>query len=468
MERGLKERVYFVKTGNGFAPPFKPSRGTFRETLSKQLEQLRNMITTTYPMTREQFLGCYGGRQLAVYTKACESLETTPYRAKDAWLRTFVKVEKYNFTKKKSPVPRIIQPRSPRYIVEAGRYVRPIEGKIYKVIDTMFDSTKTLKTVCKGMNAEQRGGVIEEHWKRFVDPVAVGIDASRFDQHVSPDALSFEHEVYKMAYPRDTFFHTLMKHQVRNRGTGYLPEGKIKYSVYGNRMSGDPNTSLGNVLLMCMMMHGYRDTLPFDLSFVNDGDDGVIFLEKKHLKKLRSTIGPYFARLGFDLTVEDPAFSLEEIEFCQCHPVYDGSSYIMVRDPRVAIAKDSVCVKPLDTLRLAQRWAAAVGEGGLALTGGVPVWQAFYMALKRFSKGAKPLTDPSLRGGGLQRLGRGLDRRPVTPTPEARASFWRAFGLTATAQEALEAEYRQYNPVCASEDVRFLPHVLDTGFPRTM
>jgi hypothetical protein len=459
--RGLKERVFFVKTETGFAAPFKPKAGSFRMALQEEFTFLRKHLPTVYPMTRDSFVDCYRGRQRTVYAKAVAELDLLGWNDRYSNLKTFMKKEKYNFTKKKDPVPRIIQPRDAKACVETGRYIRPIEGKIYRVLDTLFGK----RTVCKGLNASQRGKLVAEHWRSFSDPVAVGIDASRFDQHVSPAALAWEHSVYKLAYPKDSFFSHLLYLQMRNKGAAYTPEGKVKYKVTGNRMSGDPNTALGNVLIMCSMVHAYFRTLNFRCSFVNDGDDGVIFLERKNLETLQQNLGAFFTPLGFDMTVEDPAFSLEEIEFCQCHPVFDGTDYLMVRDPRVSISKDSVAIKPLTNEKLAKRWSAAVAEGGLSLTGGLPVWQEFYAALKRYSGGLKPLSDPTLQGTGLMRLGRGMGRTPSTPSPAARFSFWLAFGIPPDAQQALEAEFRDYSPTILREDVRFVPNVLMVGLP---
>jgi hypothetical protein len=43
--------------------------------------------------------------------------------------------------------------------------------------------------------------------------------------------------------------------------------------------------------------------------------------------------------------------------------------------------------------------------------------------------------------GGFKRMAAGLDRQHVAITPEARLSFWRAFGLLPDVQVAMESSF---------------------------
>jgi hypothetical protein len=141
--------------------------------------------------------------------------------------------------------------------------------------------------------------------------------------------------------------------------------------------------------------------------------------------------------------IELPVTVFEQIEFCQSHPVLGSTGYLMVRDPRTAIAKDSVALKPLDNNAIKQQWLAAVGMGGLALTAGLPVYQQFYSMFKRHSNGAKPLKDTTL-DGGFFRLSKGMSRVDTPISDETRFSFWLAFGINPTEQRCLEDYYLNY------------------------
>jgi len=433
--RMILERVYFVKSEGVYHEPYLPEPNTWTTKTLKFENLCKSRIRFTTPMTLDEFWGSYSGRKQTIYRNAVESLGIRPVVRKDSYLSSFMKVEKYNFTAKKDPVPRVIQPRSPRYNAAVGRYLRPIEKRLYKIIDFIFDQ----QTVAKGLNALDRGKLIADKWQRHKDCVAVGIDASRFDQHVSVDALKFEHRIYDMFY-NSPELRNLLKWQLQNkgfvRGQGY----DIKYEVPGRRTSGDMNTAMGNVLIMCAIVWTYMEERGIDYSFIDDGDDGVIFVGKNDLTKL-DHLPQHFKEFGFKLTVEEPVYTLEKTVFCQAQPVFDGSQYRMVRDPRVAIAKDCLSIKPLDNRKIYKSWCAAVGEGGLSLTGGIPVWQDFYRTIHEYSDGSKRLNDPSMETG-LVMLAKGMNEKYREIDAVTRYSFWLAFGITPGEQMACEEYYR--------------------------
>lgn len=47
-------------------------------------------------------------------------------------------------------------------------------------------------------------------------------------------------------------------------------------------MSGDMNTALGNCMLMCCLIISYLESKNIKYDFINNGDDAVLFLERKH------------------------------------------------------------------------------------------------------------------------------------------------------------------------------------------
>lgn len=112
---------------------------------------------------------------------------------RDSDISAFVKAEKINLTEKPDPAPRIIQPRDPRYNVEVGCYLKHTEKIMMKAIDQLFNPDSDIQTVFKGLTADQSGRMMRRKWLKFRDPVALGLDASRFDQHVSRQALEWEH-----------------------------------------------------------------------------------------------------------------------------------------------------------------------------------------------------------------------------------------------------------------------------------
>jgi len=448
----VKERVFFVKTSSGFQTPHRPTAADFNSVMSSFTELLKKHSSFSTPLGAFAFANACQARKRKVYLKAAMDNQLHGFSDDLSFIRSFVKAEKYNFTAKPDAVPRVIQPRNPRYLVETGRYIKPIEKKIYKIINTIFDDT----VVYKGLNQTDRGDNLYRTWSKFNDPVAIGADASRFDQHVSNAALQWEHRMYGLFYPKDKFFKRLMKLQRNNRCTGYTRDGFVKYRTQHNRMSGDSNTSLGNVLIMCGLMFEFRKYIGVNFSLINDGDDCVMICERQDQFKIQKEITGFFERSGFKMVTEATVDVLERVVFCQCQPVKDSNGvYRMVRDPRVAISKDLVSLKPLVTKQLSERWLSAVGHGGLSLGSGIPVIQAFYLCLLRNSNGAKPLTDPTLEGGFF-RNSLGMHCKVSEVSSEARLSFWLAFDIPPEAQIALEEYYSRMDLSVGELGTRFV------------
>lgn len=437
LERAVKERVFRVKGPNGFVPPPRPSAGVFCETLGKFRSCLKSYLPSTAPFSFDEFVGRMKGRKKEIYSRALEELRSglhTP--EEDASVEVFIKCEKTDRTSKTDPVPRVISPRNPRFNLRVGRYLSKIEHRVFKSIGRLFDHP----TVVKGFTYDKTAELLQQKWDMFAKPVAIGLDASRFDQHVSMDALKFEHSIYT-----DCFYAkkdraklaALLKHQLVNRCVGHAPDGVLKYTVEGTRMSGDMNTSLGNCVLMCGMIWEYARQRNVRISLANNGDDCVVFMDESDLVKFSHGLFDWFLSLGFNMAIEKPVFEFEHIEFCQTKPVFDGERYTMCRNPFVAIAKDSVMLNPWQGEKLFKGWLDAVGVGGLSLAGGLPVFQSFYSLFVR--SGKRYAIPERLLSWSTQFAGGRRSSAPVMP--EARASFYEAFGITPDEQICLEDYY---------------------------
>jgi len=157
----------------------------------------------------------------------------------------------------------------------------------------------------------------------------------------------------------------LLSWQIDNRGKSFCPDGKLKYRVKGRRFSGDMNTGLGNCLIMCAMVYSYAAERGVRINLANNGDDCVVFMEQDDLERFVVGINAWFSELGFRLTSEPPAYNFEAIEFCQMHPVLIGDEWRMVRTPKVAFEKDTMCTLTVTDDEYLS-WLAGVSECGLA------------------------------------------------------------------------------------------------------
>jgi len=389
----------------------------------------------------------YRGRKLRLYQKARDNVLGRTYGRDFGKLKSFIKHEKI-MVKKKRLVPRVIQPRSPEYNVCVGRYIRQLEHRVYHNIDQLWGGS----TVMKGLNCVQQGAAINSAWREFHDPVGVMLDAVRFDQHVSIPMLQWEHSIYLEYFPPAyrPELEWLLSMQLFNRGSVRCPDGTLDYRVNGCRASGDMNTAMGNVLIMCASMHAFVSSLGIRARLINNGDDCCLIVERDHLDRVRAKVLGFFEDLGFIIDVEGVANHLESISFCQTHPVFDGGKWAMVRDPNVAISKDTTILKNWTPKEYAV-YLHELGVAGMAAYGNMPVWSSFYQCLSRsyvvgaVSAGLRAHVSAPIMDSGLGRLSTGCDNRGDV-TWQARASFALAFGIAPDVQRELEKYYDLMDP----------------------
>jgi len=430
------ERLYYVKDGRGgFKECPLPAPRAF-ENLRKTARKLGYAIRTSASrMTKEQFLAKYAGAKRARYAAAAEVLEKRQLKRSDGFTGAFIKAEFYNASAKSNPCTRLIQPRRPEYLYELGRYIKPIEKRVYKEIDKLFGHHAVLK--CD--NPVKRADTISEHWGQFADPVFLGFDASRFDQHVSVEALELEHLVYSTAYGGDTLLQQLLEWQVHNVGYGRTKEGFVRFVKHGGRMSGDPNTALGNVIIMSLVCYHFLEGLNIPYRFIDDGDDCGVFVDRKHMHLVQA-LPEHHINYGFEMDVEPPAYTLEQVEFCQCRPVNTGNGYVMIRNPHKALNQDTLHIDKQFATLSQQR--TAIGICGLALNLDIPVVGALYASMiGTRDKVVERLIDER-PGDFFNCVGSTSAVIPVVEEAVCRASFYLAFGVLPDHQVAIEAELR--------------------------
>jgi len=445
VRRGLEERVLYRIGPGGVHLPALPSASVVRDGFSKFAREIWSVMPLSRPITRSQFVDSYVGRKRAIYQKAADSLSMRPLNVSDSYLSTFVKCEKIDFSSKPDPAPRVIQPRSPRYNVEVGRYLKRLEKPLCKGIADVWGGS----TVLKGLNPEGVACALREMWDEFEDPVAIPTDATRFDQHVNTALLQGEHAIYcglfhKSQRPK---LRRLLNMQLENRGFARCPDGLIKYAVQGRRMSGDMNTGMGNCLIMCVVMWTLRQRLGVRFRLANNGDDCVIVCERRDAPTIVTAIPDHFLPYGLVLEVEPVVDEFERIAFCQTQPVNDGERWIMVRDPRKCVDKDLSTVIDLGTG--APKWCHAVGSCGLAIAGGIPMMQNLYRVLQMIGEPGNVMDDPFMESG-FKMMASSSAREYGEPTPVARWSFWRAFGVLPDKQMAAEDVWAAASPTLSA------------------
>jgi hypothetical protein len=475
----ILERVFFVKNGKGgFKRAPKPwDHPTVRDlkypvkeaarkienrlaTFNSAMSTLSNENGKVSPITDEEFLSYYGGAKRKCYEAAIESLKDKPLEARDCKVKVFTKDE----YRKPGGAPRAIQPRSPRFNVKLGRYIKHLEHKIFNAIDKIFDPSGEHRTVAKGMNMNERGDIIAGMWNKFDQPIAVGLDASRFDQHINRLLLQHEHRIYHMwsqgkgeDLPN---LNTLLRKQIINQGTYRSKDGHIKYKVNGCRMSGDMNTSLGNVIIMCSLMHGYFESknLLKNVLLLNDGDDCVIIMDKRNLDKFCDGLVEWFLEMGLTMEFDGIYKTLEEVEFCQSRPIkMNDGTYRLIPRPSKRLYSDLITTKDISIRKIYRKQIGAIAGCGLAASSGVPIFQSFY---KWLGRGATPWVPSvgSVYHKFRQELVENMEVKEREPTLDERISFYFSFDITPQEQILLEDYYSSLpDPIHTHPDKLFRP-----------
>lgn len=445
--RAIIERVFYIKnaTLGIFTPPPIPLTNIFLK-----LKEFRRIVLNhiydnhgrwACMLTDKQFLDLTPPDKLKLYTEVARKLEGSRVTRSSSDIKSFIKIEKTENLNKTDPVFRVVSPRSPAFNFWLGKYIKHYEKKLFHGIDSMWEGP----TVMKGYNAKEIAEHIHRKWNLFDNTVAVGLDMSRFDQHIGRSALVFEHSFYNALYDKDKYLKELLGWQLDYKCYMCTSDGNlIKYKA-GCRCSGDQNTGLGNTILMCALLWRLRQETGIPFEVVDNGDDCVLFMSKdQYLKFKEFPLTKFMVEYGFDVTIEKAVNILEQVKFCQCQPIYSNDgTYIMCRDPRTALYKDTLSLNTHYKQKSFDHWRNSIAQCGLSLCAGIPVFQEFYRA---FGKGSVINTNLDgasfgLKNSGLYWLSRKLLNKDSTITDSTRLSYWKAFGITPEFQMEMEKYY---------------------------
>lgn len=430
---GLLERVYYVagEGGTWVRPPM-PEVGFYKGSLRESVRGL--YLYPVSNITVDEFVARYKGNKLACYQRARDEFNLYGFdERKHTFVGAFVKDERQS----RGKAPRLIRPYTPVFNLIFGCYVYPLEKCLYSAIDDIYGGP----TVTKGLNSSEVASAMRSKWDSFSDPVCLVTDMSRFDQHCSVDALNWVRDLCCQALRKGgadvRYFRRLWAMTVHSRGAVLCDDGLVKYKVDGTLNSGLSSTSLVGVTLVCLILRAYCMSVGVRHQLISAGDDTNIIIEKGDIG-LMDGISAFCLRAGFTVKLDSLATEFESIDFCQSRPVFDGSVWVMVRNPRVVCTKDLLTSKVFRSERDLLAHTKAIGECGLSLAGGIPILDAFYRMLIRNSGGVVPC---ALERNGFYYLSKGMTRKNMSISDTARISFYRAFGINIWRQVAIEQYY---------------------------
>ena len=401
--------------------------------------------TTANPM--EDMPARYSGMKRKRYERALNSVNLTGLSRADAAIKMFVKPERFNPAVRANPDPRAIQFRAAKYCVVLASYLHPIEHHIYN-LSCASAGVEPSRNVAKGLNSVARAELLMRKLAEFNNPTMVGLDASRFDKHVSRELLSLEHSIYLSSNP-DPEFRQLLSWQLSN--TCFSNLGLI-YKVRGRRMSGDMNTAAGNCLLMLLMlMSFFQGVKKWDC--LDDGDDVVVIVEAESIEWVLSNVHSEFLHYGMQMKVESITNNPLQVVFCRSMMVeYHPGRFKFIRDFRLVMSNALCGIRHWQDETYRRRVINAVGTCELVLNLGVPILQEFAVAILRNCPSSKVLDLSLAPEGLLARTKRDLrllgidpsELRPQPVLPCARASFAAAYGVDEIEQIKWEERLRKW------------------------
>lgn len=435
-------RVFGILDGGKWLPLIQGDPQVFNRRMLKIRRKLVGIIRSRHPnnspLAAHEFISGYSKwpRKVKRYEAALVSLNKYDLRPQDAFVQVFIKKEKLL-----KQVSRLISPRDPRFLLSIGKYIKPIEHKVYKCLSKLRRSFLG-PVISKGMNALQVGELIASKFNNINDCAVVSWDMKKFDAHFRKFCLEFENDVYLEFYRGEDHdaLSKLLKMCLINKCYGYCLDGKCKWTSDGGRMSGDMQTSLGACLLMVCMMTTYLQEAGITIfDILDNGDDILTFMSRGSLQLLNNHQA-WFETMGFRIKQESIAHEIEDILFCHTKPVWTSVGYIMVRLYPESVNKDLTCATSITNLDQLQSWFTAIGKGGLSLTSRIPVLSSFYKFCIRIGKG-KTSNLEFFSDSGFAVLARDMEVSHDAISDASRVSFYKAFDVQPEWQILLEKHY---------------------------
>lgn len=450
----------------------KPSEEGQRELergLGLLIPALRQSVGLVLPWSRARSARHFIARKgPGLYGRAFLSLKEDPLSSKDHQVSMFLKAEKWVLMPGEPLKPaRAIQFRGPRYNIELGRYLLPLEELLWsnlghggvRIRDQVWLHSS------KGLTPNARARQVRALWDRYPGARALCLDHSRFDAHLSEEVLRMEHRVYTGLLGGARLLRWLLAAQCRTKGS--TKHGR-KYRTSGGRCSGDVNTALGNTIVSGLVLIAASHDIS-ELSILVEGDDGVVFGPGPVIQHLGQVLAGRVLAYGFELKISE-ARTLGEIDYCSGRVIVGEGDPRWVRAWPKPFTTDPWTARPVQGAKARTAKAYTMAVSAWVQYRGVPVYQAWGEWLMSHVPPGKfdpwydrdltvrlaPLLSqlaqedhrgegadgpPSPNAPGAEMLwGRDGEGRELGITPSLRADFADATGVGMGDQLGLEAE----------------------------
>lgn len=398
------------------------------------------------PCRMEDIYAKYTGLKRARYERAHLNLtkQGGVIRKDQAHVKMFVKAEAYRVTDDK-PFPdcRAIQYRSYEYTLLLASKIRPAEHKMYELSDVPGYGEGRI--FAKNMNQRAKAEALRDMVYGLPGCKIICFDFSRFDAHVQRIILEYVEQVAWNTAVRDPELASILRMQLDNVGKHGRGENCIKYKVSGGRMSGDANTAGGNCIISATVLCAFMNQRGHRYRVLVDGDDSVVTYYGPEIQQ--EEVETFVRKYGMVIGIESKPQTLEEIDFCQAHPIQVDGVWTMVRNPMKILTKMGMTHHKDGPKAYVKRLlTTATCEGFLAK--GVPILQELcraYIIRCEAAMTKRQLKRKYLKVETLSYRMQHLithidDYRDVPVSMDTRVSFAKAFGIGVA--EQIETEKR--------------------------
>lgn len=395
---------------------------------------MRHLATRLYPKVQmynnmPELIKTFPAQKRKKYTQSLLSLLAEPLSQRDWQIKAFVKSEKLKIEERDGD-PRMIQARSMRFNLEIGMYTKAVEKALYHLVDPDYQEIGVhLPIVAKGRNLYQRAQDLRAMWELMEDPVALSLDLSRWDMHVTtPLMKNVMHTFYEELIQHPWFQQLLLK-QLNNRA---VTENGLTYTNECGVTSGDMTTALGNCVAVLAILLLFRKlmrlcaeeiargasllqmlenvvgtvfiSLPMDaqlsqfltmagaflsdkriqvsmlkinaMLIYDDGDDHVMMVARELYEMCAALLPPWWDLMGHVVKVEGYTDQFHKILFCQHKPFQANGRWVMCPDPYKVMATS--CVVTGKNLEKPAVYLETVWRARSMLHQDVPVLSRFF------------------------------------------------------------------------------------------
>lgn len=252
----------------------------------------------------------------------------------------------------------------PRGIIVPGKESTAYGLKFTHLIEHYL---KRSPNFSKGKNFEEVANDLKNLWDKTPGaPCVIGCDFTQFENGISAIVLVASMALY---------------HHLTGMPANYIKSWLKKTIYFGNswliheiakRISGEYQTSLGNMLIVGAILHCIQHSVKYDVDWYSAGDDCMFFVDKLHVEDLKTHIKDVVEKFGMLIKLEDVYEEFDRIHFCQQYPVLTQRGWVMMNDIMRVLDKLATQPKPLIHSKMAENRLGCLGDYLNYLYGSLP------------------------------------------------------------------------------------------------